>query len=157
MSFLFRKCHFILSDNYLLTFRDWRGAQGCKSDRSREKFSNEYLFTKTGVDADENEPLKVHSIFKPRDSIFAEPPRPRLVAELTGPYTQVRTGGGPGQAKLQRARSRLYRSQILQVNTRWKALAQIYTMHSFAPFSTLMFCQTCAIYILLILPKSSLF
>ena len=33
------------------------------------------------------------------------------------------------------ARSRLYRSQILQVNTRWKALAEIYTMHSFAPFS----------------------
>ena len=34
-----------------------------------------------------------------------------------------------------RVRSRLYRSQILQVNTRWKALAEIYTMHSFAPFS----------------------
>ena len=32
-----------------------------------------------------------------------------------------------------RARSRLHRSQILQVNTRWKALAEIYTMHSFAP------------------------
>ena len=25
----------------------------------------------------------------------------------------------------------------LQVNTRWKALAKIYAMHSFAPFSTL--------------------
>ena len=35
------------------------------------------------------------------------------------------------------ARSRLYRSQILQVNTRWKALAEIYTMHSFAPFFNL--------------------
>ena len=23
---------------------------------------------------------------------------------------------------------------VLQVNTRWKALAEIYTMHSFAPF-----------------------
>ena len=34
--------------------------------------------------------------------------------------------------KLYRARSRLYRSQILQVNLRWKALAEIYTMHSFA-------------------------
>ena len=33
-----------------------------------------------------------------------------------------------------RARSRLYRRQILQVNTRWKALDEIYTMHSFAPF-----------------------
>ena len=36
--------------------------------------------------------------------------------------------------KLYKARSRLYRSQILQENTRWKALAEIYTMHSFAPF-----------------------
>ena len=36
--------------------------------------------------------------------------------------------------ELIRARSRLYRSQILQVNSRWKALAEIYTMHSFAPF-----------------------
>ena len=43
--------------------------------------------------------------------------------------------------ELIRARSRLYRSQILQdlVNTRWKALAEIYTMHSFAPFSTVKF------------------
>ena len=30
---------------------------------------------------------------------------------------------------------RLYRSQILQVSLRWKALAEIYKMHSFAPFS----------------------
>ena len=37
------------------------------------------------------------------------------------------------------ARSRLYRSQILQVNIRWKALAEIYTMHSFAPISNLIF------------------
>ena len=36
-------------------------------------------------------------------------------------------------------RSRLYRIQILQVNIRWKALAEIYTMHSFAPFSGLNF------------------
>ena len=39
--------------------------------------------------------------------------------------------------KLDRARSRLYRTQILQVNARWKALAEIYTMHSFAPFFNL--------------------
>ena len=35
--------------------------------------------------------------------------------------------------KLRKARSRLYRRRFLQVNTRWKALAEIYTMHSFAP------------------------
>ena len=39
--------------------------------------------------------------------------------------------------ELFRARSRLYRSKILQVNTRWKALVEIYTMHSFAPFFNL--------------------
>ena len=39
--------------------------------------------------------------------------------------------------ELFRARSRLYRSQILQVNIRWKALVEIYTKHSFAPFSNL--------------------
>ena len=41
--------------------------------------------------------------------------------------------------KLRGARSRLYRRRFLQVNTRWKALAEIYTMHSFAPFSNLIF------------------
>ena len=35
--------------------------------------------------------------------------------------------------KLYKARSRLSRSQILQINTRWKALAEIYTMNPFAP------------------------
>ena len=49
-----------------------------------------------------------------------------------GRYGGIRYG-------FRRARSRLYRSQILQVNTRWKALVEIYTMHSFAPFSNLKF------------------
>ena len=35
--------------------------------------------------------------------------------------------------KLYRARSRLYRNEMLQVNMRLKALAEVYTMHSFAP------------------------
>ena len=39
--------------------------------------------------------------------------------------------------KLYRARSRLYRSRSLQVYTHMKALAEIYTIHSFAPFSML--------------------
>ena len=39
--------------------------------------------------------------------------------------------------KLRGARSRLYRRRFLQVNTLWKALAEIYTMHSFAPFFNL--------------------
>ena len=38
------------------------------------------------------------------------------------------------------ARFQLYRNQLLQENTRWKALAETHTMHSFAPFSKLIFC-----------------
>jgi hypothetical protein len=41
--------------------------------------------------------------------------------------------------KIKSARSRLYRRRFLQVNTGWKALAEIYTMHSFAPLSNLNF------------------
>ena len=40
--------------------------------------------------------------------------------------------GSSYPAELCRARSRLYRSQILQENMRLKALGKIYTMHSFA-------------------------
>ena len=43
------------------------------------------------------------------------------------------------EGQLDRARSRLYRSQILQVNLRLKALAEIYTMHSFAQLCNLKF------------------
>ena len=49
--------------------------------------------------------------------------------------------------KLYRARSRLDRSQMLSVNMRLKALAEIYTMHFFAPFSSLkIFVQNCWIF-----------
>ena len=41
--------------------------------------------------------------------------------------------------KLYRARSRLYRNEILQVNMRLKALLEIYTMHSFAQLCNLDF------------------
>ena len=42
--------------------------------------------------------------------------------EVTLPICTRRAG------KLYKAPSRLYRSQMLQVNIRWKALAEIYTM-----------------------------
>ena len=44
-------------------------------------------------------------------------------------YWNLETGSA---WQLYRARSRLYRSQILQVNMRLKALAEVYTMQSFA-------------------------
>ena len=43
---------------------DWKGAKGCKSDRSRQEFSNESLVAQIGVGTAENEPLKFHSSFK---------------------------------------------------------------------------------------------
>ena len=39
--------------------------------------------------------------------------------------------------KLRGALSRLYRRRFLQVKNSWKALAEIYTIHSFAPFFNL--------------------
>ena len=46
---------------------------------------------------------------------------------------------GLGLLQIYRARSRLYRNQILQENMRLKALAEIYTMHSFAQLCNLNF------------------
>ena len=48
-----------------------------------------------------------------------------------------------GCGKLYRARSRLYRNEILQVNMRLKALAEIYTMHSFALLQNHIFLKIC--------------
>ena len=50
---------------------------------------------------------------------------------------RVRSTRAPTGRELAWGKLGLYRSQILQVNTRWKALAEIYIMHSFAPFSNL--------------------
>ena len=77
------------------------------------------------------------------------PPRPaaRVASRRRAPVSsRCRTAAGCARhlanwanfqnifANFWRARSRLYRNQILQENMRWKALAEIYTMHSFAPF-----------------------
>ena len=52
------------------------GAKECQSCRSRKMLKNGYLLAKIGADTAENEPLKVHLIFKLWDSIFTEPARP---------------------------------------------------------------------------------
>ena len=57
-------------------------------------------------------------------------PREDRPANLGAAFSKNAVSAGSG--KLQRARSRLYRSQILQESMRLKALAEIYTMHSFA-------------------------
>ena len=63
------------------------GAKACRSCRSRQKLSNEYLLAKIGVDTAENEPLKVPLIFKPWDLIFTEPPSS---AEVPGSSPPIR-------------------------------------------------------------------
>ena len=63
-----------------------------------------------------------------------EPPAAFFNSQRAGSRWLHRRSG-----RLYRARSRLYRNEILQVNMRLKALAEIYTMHSFAPFSNRIF------------------
>ena len=60
-------------------------------------------------------------------------PTASLASFLRSGLASARSG------KLYRARSRLYRSQMLQVNMRLKALAEISTMHSFAQLCNLNF------------------
>ena len=48
-------------DDFWLNFLDLSGAKVCKSCRSRQELSNEYLLAKFGVDTEENEPYKVCS------------------------------------------------------------------------------------------------
>ena len=88
-------------DEIFLKYLGLSGAKACKSCRSRQELSNENLLAKIGVDTAENEPLKVHLIFKLWDLIFklwdlifTEPPRPAaperwaasVLAAVGGPF-----------------------------------------------------------------------
>ena len=132
--------------------------------RSRRELSNAYLLAKFRFDTAENEPCKVCRIpLIQADGRAAEgggsqrAPRKRSAGAMAwrsaqsarkisrlhgrvGALRLLRTLGSAGcSAGLYRARSRLYRSQILQENMRLKALAEIYTMHSFAQLCNLNF------------------
>ena len=48
-------------DENFLKYLGLTGAKACKSCRSRQELSNEYLLAKLGVDTEENEPCKVCS------------------------------------------------------------------------------------------------
>ena len=140
--------------------------------RSRRELSNAYLLANFGFDTAENEPSKV---CRPSMSTTASPaPRSRGCRAATGPSRPASWAGSgrsrgaaprssegrllpesEGSGKLDRARSRLYRGQILQESMRWKALAEIYTMHSFAQLCNLIFCQKFAIFFLHFLQNSA--
>ena len=108
-------------DNFWLNFLYLSGAEVRKSCRSRQElsmlrslvqififrslsmslflnilfetdsYSNEYVLAKIGVDTAENEPLKVHLIFKLWDSIFTEPPRPSVCLPQDSAMMTLRT------------------------------------------------------------------
>ena len=68
----------------------------------------------------------------PRPGASPRPRPPGARAPRRPGRWKVRPWRGTEPFELYRARSRLYRNEILQENTRWKALAEIFTMHSFA-------------------------
>ena len=115
---------------------DSKGAKACKSCRSRQERSNDYLlFTcKNRRRYSREGPLKVCQQLAKRWIVSRGY---RVYGNwLLRSEVNIELNFPP---KLRGARSRLYRRRFLQVNTRWKALAEIYTMHSFAPFSNLNF------------------
>jgi hypothetical protein len=59
------------------------------------------------------------------------------IGKLRDPLEANQTFFRRRAGKLYIARSRLYRSRFLQPNFRWKSLAEICTMHSFAPLSNI--------------------
>ena len=120
--------------------------KGCKSDRARPQFSTEdpsvQLLQRPICTALASSLGSLQVLTALERSNQAEHLRIRLHPQHPGLRVSLRelqrvkwfTADQPW-----RARSRLYPSQMFQVNMRLKVLAEIYTMHSFAPFSTLIF------------------
>ena len=116
-----------------------------------DSYSNAYFLAKFGFDTAESEPWQVCPIERSTGPFLAQraaamerPLSPRLrAANAENALGHRRTGAVPARrsvarsGKLNRARSRLYRGQILQENMRLKALAEIYKMHSFAQLCNL--------------------
>ena len=110
--------------------------------RSRGELSNAYSFVKFNFDTAESKPCKICPIdvVRPRVRDDAEDPREaRVATSCCASHGPVLWTSAPRQtlegsfSAAAAAVDRLYRSQILQVNMRLKAL-EIYAMHSFAQF-----------------------
>ena len=103
--------------------------------RSRRELSNAYFLAKFRFDTAEKEPFKVCPIERCG--------QPFQACEQSGRYDAAELAGRRlAQFRLHElytARSRPYRSEILQENMRLKVLAEIYTMHSFAQLYNLNF------------------
>ena len=137
--------------------------------RSQRELSNEYLLAKIGFDTAENEPAKFSQFYRILRRTSARTRssrsrRPRALEALESPRDvggveaaldvprerredlswKVRYRTFPWffsqMSKLYRARSLLYRRQILQVNIRWKALDEIYKIYTYASFGDLHLC-----------------
>ena len=112
--------------------RDFRAVQRSSLCRSRRELSNAYLLAKFRFDTAENEPCKVSRIPRLPHRGFRTRSGLRSSSTRTAPRARDPTPLSGSDQHLRRARSRLYRSEILQENMRLKALAEIYKMHSFA-------------------------
>ena len=110
--------------------------------RSRRELSNAYLLTKFRFDTAENEPSKVCRIDGQRELREEGNPRPAPWGQSGGciaarPRLANCTrrpihSGMRILTKLNRARSRLYRSQIMRPKHRWKALNEINKCHTYS-------------------------
>ena len=67
-----------------------------------------------------------------RSDAMVRPELPGMKPRQPAGWAEYTSRHRGGSGKFCRARSRLYRSQIWQVNMRLKVVAEIYTMHSFA-------------------------
>ena len=149
-------------DKILATFQkkcDFRVVQRSALCKSRRELSNAHLLENFRFDTAENEPCKVN-VCKNEPSASTSSPSSRhrccafsrtsrksraLTASTSaGPIRCGRPApahrwAGCAHLNADRARSRLYRSEILKQDMRLKALAEIYTMHSFAQLCNLNF------------------
>ena len=89
-------------DEIYLNFRIRGYAEACKSFRSRQEFSNEYLLAKIGFDTAENEPFNFHNFSCLQGFKFHR----AVVSQRTDAKDAMST---PTSC---RARSRLHRRQL---------------------------------------------
>ena len=144
-------------DDFWLKFWDLSAAKVCKSCRSHQELSNEYLLAKIGVDTAENEPLKVWRkiqfiIHSPPYSQAARHlpsrapgavPRLRCVFEARPPRL---CDGRSAKFRQNVAGFRLYRHRFLQETTHFAAFFKIYQIIKLKFWNLSKFCSNLMIY-----------
>ena len=126
----------IVQTSFNATWRivDYCGSGGCADVYKAEgdgnihaavKIPKQALSSQSQEDAEKSWSKLLHEVRAMR-ALQLSPHVPQLYGSFPWLFIRPRGGSGAGgQAKLSRARSRLYRSRILQVTTHLKALAEI--------------------------------